>query len=114
MVTHQMNLSSIPFEKIISGKKIIESRLYDEKRKKINPGDRIEFTCSNDPKKQVMAEVQALYRYDNFEHLFSDFPPSYFGGPSKKFLVKEIEGFYSKEEQQKTGVIGIKIKKSKI
>lgn len=105
-----MNLSAVPFGKIISGKKIIESRLYDGKRRKIHPGDRIIFTCSDDTQKQVATEVQALYRYKNFESLFSDFPPSLFGGSSKQYLIREIEGFYSKDDQKKFGVVGIKIK----
>lgn len=105
-----MNLAAIPFGKISNGKKIIESRLYDEKRQQMHPGDRIVFTCNNNEQKQVTTEVQALYRYTNFKSLFSDFPPSFFGGSSKQYLIKEIEGFYSKHDQKKFGVVGIKIK----
>ena len=32
MITHQLKLATEPFEAIVSGKKTIESRLYDEKR----------------------------------------------------------------------------------
>jgi ASC-1-like (ASCH) protein len=53
--------------------------------------------------------VKALYRYNSFENLFSDFPPEYFGGDSKEFLLKEISRFYPKEEQEKYGVVGIRI-----
>ena len=104
-----MKLSKLPFEKITNGKKIIESRLYDEKRKKINVGDQIEFSCNDKPGKKVITKVKALYRYESFKYLFSDFPPEYFGSNSKDELIKEIETFYSKEEQKKYGVIGIKI-----
>lgn len=109
MTTHQMKLATDPFEKITSGEKIIESRLYDEKRQQINIGDQIEFSCSDDPTKKVLTKVKALYLYKSFEELFSDFPSKYFGGESKDELVKEIEMFYSKDEQMKCGVIGIKI-----
>ena len=109
MTTHTMKLSGLPFEKIINGKKIIESRLYDEKRQQINIGDQIEFYCNDEPKKRVTTKVKALYRYESFKDLFSDFPPEYFGSNSKDELIKEIETFYSKEEQKKYGVIGIKI-----
>ena len=109
MTTHQMKLAIVPFEKIVNGEKIIESRLYDEKRQQINPGDQIEFTCNDKPTKKVLTVVKALYRYVDFENLFSDFLSIYFGGTSKKELVKEIETFYSKEEQHKYGVIGFKI-----
>ncbi len=109
MTTHQMKLDIAPFEKIVNGEKNIESRLYDEKRQRIRPGDQIEFTCNDKPTKKVLTTVKALYRYADFESLFSDFPSTYFGGTSKEGLVKGIETFYSKEDQSKYGVVGIKI-----
>ena len=39
-----MKLHPAPFEMIKSGKKTIELRLYDEKRRKIKVGDEIIFT----------------------------------------------------------------------
>ncbi|MBI3335247.1 MAG: ASCH domain-containing protein [Candidatus Portnoybacteria bacterium] len=109
MTIHQMKLAIVPFEKIVDGEKIIESRLYDEKRQQINPGDQIEFTCNDKPTKKVLTTVRALYHYADFESLFSDFPSTYFGGTSKEELVKEIETFYSKEDQSRYGVVGIKM-----
>lgn len=109
MTIHKMKLSAGPFEKIASGKKIIESRLYDEKRQIINTGDQIEFTCNDKSDEKVITTVKALYRYGSFDDMFSDFPSQYFGGNSKEELIKEIETFYSKEEQKKYGVVGIKI-----
>ncbi len=106
---HRMKLSSAPFKKIVDGKKIIESRLYDEKRQKISVGDQIEFTCTDKLKKNTIAEVKSLYLYSNFENLFSDFPSTHFGGDSKEDLIEEIETFYSKKDQDKYGVVGIKI-----
>ncbi|MDP3902013.1 MAG: RNA-binding protein, partial [bacterium] len=75
MTTHTMKLSGLPFEKITNGRKIVESRLYDEKRRQINIGDQIEFSCNDEPKKKVITKVKALYRYESFKDLFSDFPP---------------------------------------
>lgn len=109
MIIHKMKLSTAPFEKIVSGNKVIESRLYDEKRQQINLRDQIEFVCNDDQSRKVIAIVKALYRYPTFENLFSDFSSLLFGGISKEELIGEIETFYSKEEQEKYGVIGIKI-----
>lgn len=109
MTIHKMKLSANPFEKIASGKKIIESRLYDEKRQLINIGDHIEFSRNDKPDEKVITIVKAFYRYATFEGLFSDFPSEYFGGNSKDELIKEIETFYPEEEQKKYGVVGIKI-----
>lgn len=109
MIIHKMKLATAPFEKIASGNKVIESRLYDEKRQQINLGDQIEFVCNDDQSRKVIVIVKALYLYPTFENLFSDFSPVLFGGTSKEELIKEIEVFYSKKEQKKYGVIGIKI-----
>ncbi|MFZ1735657.1 MAG: ASCH domain-containing protein [Candidatus Moraniibacteriota bacterium] len=113
MITHQMKLAKEPFEKITNGQKVIESRLFDEKRRLINIGDAIEFSQNDNPAETVKAKVKALYRYDSFENLFSDFPPEYFGGVSKEFLLEEIGRFYPKEDQRKYGVVGIKIELQK-
>jgi ASC-1-like (ASCH) protein len=109
-MTHQMKLNPGPFKKIKDGLKIIESRMYDEKRRNINIGDEIEFLCNTDPSQKILTRVEALYRYKIFDELFSDFPSKSFGGESKKDLLEEIEKFYPIEEQKKYGVIGIKIK----
>lgn len=109
MITHQMKLAVIPFEKIVDGTKTIESRLFDEKRQQIKLGDRIKFICKDNPTKKVTTIVKALYLYPDFISMFSDFSPTYFGGVSKEELLKEIETFYSKDEQVKYGVVGIKI-----
>ena len=52
MTTHQMKLAKAPFDKIAHGQKIIESRLFDEKRQLINIGDDIEFTQNDDQTRQ--------------------------------------------------------------
>lgn len=108
MTTYVLKLHQIPFEKIANGQKIIESRLFDEKRSIINIGDEIIFSQNENPSNTVKTKVIALYRYPSFERLFSDFPSSYFGGDSKEFLLDEISKFYSEEDQNKYGVIGIK------
>ncbi|MEA2088856.1 MAG: ASCH domain-containing protein [Patescibacteria group bacterium] len=110
MTTYKMKFAITPFEKIVSGNKIIESRLYDEKRRQISLGDQIEFSSNDNPDRKITTSVCALYLYPDFESLFSDFPPSYFGGDSREALFEEIENFYSKDKQAKFGVIGIKIK----
>lgn len=107
MISH---LNTRSFEKIASGKKIIESRLYDEKRRQINIGDQIDFICNDDSNKKLSTKVTALYRYRSFAELFSDFPAEYFGGGSKKELINKIVKIYSENDQKKYGVIGIKIK----
>jgi len=113
MTTHQMKLAASSFKKIISGDKIIESRLYDEKRQRIIVGDQIEFICRDEPRKKVLTKVKALYLYRSFKELFFDFPPEYFGGKLRNGLIQEIKKFYSKDEQKKYRVVGIRIELAK-
>ncbi|MEK7639615.1 MAG: ASCH domain-containing protein [Patescibacteria group bacterium] len=108
-----MKLTKVPFEKIKNEQKFIESRLYDEKRQQINIGDRIKFICNDNQAESIITRTKALYRYQSFNDLFSDFPPEYFGGSSKKSLIEEVRKFYPIEEEQQYGVIGIKLELEK-
>lgn len=108
---HQMKLAKVPFEKIKNGQKIIESRLFDEKRSRININDQIEFVQNENSENKIIVKVKALYRYASFGELFSDFPSAYFGGDSNNELLQEIHAFYSPEDENKFGVIGIRIEK---
>lgn len=108
--THLMKLQSEPFLNIVSGHKTIESRLFDEKRKLIKIGDIIEFKNEADLSESVKVEVLALLNYQTFDSLFADFPPDWFGLPNRADLITQIEKYYSKEDQKKYGVLGIKIK----
>ena len=106
-----MKLAQGPFEKIAAGKKNIESRLYDEKRKQINVGDFIEFSQNEDLSRKVKMKVRGLYLYKTFDELFSDFAPENFGGESKEGLLQEIHQFYSLDDENKFGVVGIRMEK---
>ena len=49
-MTHEMQLRQEPFECIVHAIKTIELRLYDEKRQRINIGDKIRFSRIDNPK----------------------------------------------------------------
>ena len=104
-----MKFSSEPFEKIAKGEKVIESRLFDEKRQQILLGDEIEFSENDSPDRKVKTRVKGLLRYKSFKDLFEDHTPSLFGGESKEILLNQIKQFYSDEDEQKYGVVGIRI-----
>ena len=110
MTTHQLKLATEPFNAIISGNKIIESRLYDAKRQKIQIGDRIIFTNRDNSEQTVTAEVVGLLRYATFRDLFSHNNPRKFGGDNVEWLENQISEFYSIEDQKIYGVIGIEFK----
>jgi len=108
MKSHSLKLASFPFEAIKSGKKIIESRLYDKKRRDIEIGNEIEFT-NRETGEKLVTNVIGLHRYQDFETMFERMEPAKFGGESKEWLLNQISEFYPKEEQEKFGVIGIEI-----
>ena len=107
---HQMKLATAPYKKIASGKKVIESRLFDNKRQRIAIGDRIIFTENDKPENSITTVVKGLLRYQSFEELFADHDPSLFGEESRDFLLDQIKLFYSDEEEQKYGVVGIRFR----
>ena len=69
-MVHRMNLQPEPFEKIAAGRKTIELRLLDEKRRQLQPGDLIEFTNTADGR-NVQAMVKALHRFGSFAQLYA-------------------------------------------
>ena len=107
MTTHHLKLHHEPFTAIVSGRKTIESRLYDEKRQKIQLGDRIMFTNSDGLSQTATVTVIGLLRYATFHNLFSHNDPQKFGGESVEELENQINEFYSAEDQQRYGVLGI-------
>lgn len=107
MPTHTLQLAAAPFQAIRTGNKSVESRLYDEKRQKIDVGDALVFINRAAPEQKVQAEVIGLLRYATFEELFTYNTPAKFGGQSTAWLLDQIQEFYSNEDQQKYGVLGI-------
>lgn len=107
MTTHQLTLATEPFNAITSGNKTIESRLYDEKRQKIQIGDQIIFTNQDNPSQTATVKVIGLLRYATFHDLFSHNDPRKFGGESIEWLENQINEFYSLHDQKQNGIIGI-------
>lgn len=107
MTTHTLQLATEPFQAIQSGNKTIESRLYDEKRQKIDIGDTLLFINREAPEQKIEAKVVGLLRYATFEDLFTHNVPAKFGGPSTIWLLNQIQEFYGIKDQREHGVLGI-------
>lgn len=105
-----MKLQPYSFDKIRDGKKIIEVRLFDEKRREIKLGDTIEFKREPEQTETVDTEVIGLLQYTSFEDLVNDFPADNFGHFDKDELLGTIYSFYKKEDALKFGVLGIRIR----
>lgn len=108
-MTHNMKLNDRPFEKIKNGSKTIELRLYDEKRRKINVGDTIRFQSGNS---KLTATVKELHLFRNFELLYAALPLDKCGYTADEISTASPDDmleYYSKEQIEKYGVVGIEI-----
>jgi len=106
-----MKLKPSPFEKIKSGEKTIELRLFDEKRKKIKEGDVIVFTNTLNGEK-LSATVTKLHNFDSFADLYQALPLLKCGYTAEDVDTahpSDMEQYYSSEEQKNYGVVGIEI-----
>ena len=106
-----MKLNNGPFKNIKNGTKTIELRLNDEKRQLLKIKDLIEFT-NRETLEQLLVEIENLYHYPSFEELYKHFDKVAMGyKEDEEADPKDMEDYYSKEEQEKYGVLGIEIKK---
>ena len=99
-------------ELILQGKKKIELRLYDEKRQALRLGDTIVFSELPHGREQIQVKVIALLLYPTFNALLRDLPLSLLGYSTDvdwRELAKSMYTHYTKEEELKDGVVGIRI-----
>ena len=77
-----------------------------EKRSKIKIGDQIEFSKLPDLQETLLVDVLDLYREDKFETLFRKLIDN---EDEIKRKTASMYQYYSPEEEQQYGVLGIKI-----
>ena len=108
---HKMKLNSAPFEMIKSGKKTIELRLYDEKRRKIKVGDEIIFT--NTVNGEILSRiVKDIHKFESFYELYKSLPLlkcGYTEDDIDNASPLDMEKYYSIDEQKNFGVVGIEL-----
>lgn len=110
---HYMSLHERPFEMIKNGKKTIELRLNDEKRRNIKINDKIIFTNSNDKDKKILVKVINLFVFNSFFELYRSLPLNKCGYTNKELKTAKSEDmlvYYSQGLQDEFGVIGIEIR----
>lgn len=108
-----MGLKKEPFTKITEGKKTVEVRLFDEKRRALRVGDIINFTCSELGKKRIIAKITALHKFDTFIELFSApemLKKAGWGDINEEQAAKNMYGYYTEEQEKLFGVLGIEFK----
>ena len=95
------------FLKIKEGSKTFELRLYDEKRRKIKMDDTIIFEnrLNNET---IKSKVIGLHIFKDFKELINNIDYKKCGFNNKDDYTM-MDKFYSKEDQDKYGVIAIEI-----
>ncbi len=107
-----MKLNSKYFEYMKNGTKRIEIRLNDEKRKNIKIGDEIIFQKEPELKEEIGTQIVNLIVKRNFNELIENLDVSEYSdeSESKEKFLKDLYSFYTKEQEEKYGVVGIQIK----
>lgn len=105
----EMKLRPDPFNRICSGEKTIEYRLHDEKRSLLNKGDYIRFTEMAAGERTVLVEVVDIFTAPSFVALkqrLQEIDLLVQGSFSPTGMRK----YYSIEDEEKYGVMGIRIR----
>lgn len=111
-----MKLNAWAFKQIANRTKKYEIRLYDEKRRDIEVGDKIVFSELPLLENKIEVNVLDLIIANNFEELFTEFDPVLAGwkkGESPRKCANDMSKYYPREDQEKYGVVAIKIKLDK-
>ena len=112
MKEHVMNLTPAPMQEIRTGNKTIELRLNDEKRKQISVGDTIKFINTEDSNDTLRVKVVDLFLFSSFAELCDNLPLLNCGYNEDNINTAspdDMEMYYSREKQNKYGVVGIEI-----
>ncbi len=112
MKEHIMNLNPSPMKKIREGRKTIELRLYDEKRRNISVGDTIIFFNTGNVNETLSVTVKNIFVYRSFAELYDDLPLLKCGYTADNIDTAspdDMELYYSKEKQSQYGVVGIEV-----
>lgn len=113
MSTFTMSLKNKYFDLISRGLKTYELRLYDDKRKNVRPGDKIEFftATTRSRRDSITVTVQEVIRGKSFRELFEKIPVKECGFSTVDEAVRIMQTIYSLESQGKIGVVAFKIQK---
>lgn len=110
-MVHQMGLYPNYFLAIKSGRKDIEIRLNDEKRKKIKTGDTIKFISVPDEEKTIKAKVKKLEQFGSFRELYENVSFERMGclGWSMDAMLEGTFDIYTKKQEEEFGALAITI-----
>nr|WP_285851446.1 ASCH domain-containing protein [Sporosarcina aquimarina] len=106
-----MGLFGEYFHAIKEGKKTVEVRLNDEKRRKIKVGDLIEFLKVPQQDEILRVQVLDLRSYDTFEKMYNDIPLKDFDCEcwTMKQMIDGTNEIYTPEQEKEWGTLAFMI-----
>ena len=109
---YEMRLNKLPFEQMVEGKKTVEVRLNDAKRKLIAIGDEILFSNRDNPNQTIVKKVVDLRLYNSFTDMANN-ENCVMAGFGRGYTVEEVvdcyHTYYSLEEENLFGVLAIEL-----
>lgn len=110
---HTMSLRPEPFQKIYSGDKTYELRLFDEKRRQVSIDDEIEFVSTENPNFYVRTKVVGLHKFQSFSELYETLPLLKCGYSEENVQYaspNDMRSYYSEEMEKEYGVLAMEVK----
>ncbi|MGN1371190.1 MAG: ASCH domain-containing protein [Candidatus Coprovivens sp.] len=97
------------FEIVKNKTKDIEVRVNDEKRRKLKIGDTLVFLKRPNDDEEIRAKVIGLEYYNYFDDLVENYDMEriYLSNYTKEEYLNEMKRFYTREDQEKYGVVAI-------
>lgn len=108
---HTIKVKEKYYNLIKNKEKIYEVRLYDNKRKQMKIGDIIKIFKEHKLVESLNAKIIDLVFFKSFEEMANALPSKQIGfdGWEINDIIKEYHKFYTAQEEQKLGVVAIKI-----
>lgn len=109
-----MKLDQKYYNYILNGTKEYEIRLNDEKRRLLKKGDFIKFQNVSNESDYFIAQVDDLLYFNNFLEVINSIDIKKLSDKNDTALklMNALNHFYSKESQEKYGVVAIKLNKN--
>ena len=109
---HHMHLRQKPFDQMDRGRKTLELRLWDEKRRRIRPGDVIRFESRADDTDTLYALVREIRVFPSFAELYRALPLTEIGyAPEEAHAASasDMDRYYPPEEQARWGAAALRL-----
>lgn len=109
---HSMGLYEAPFNSMKAGRKTVEVRLNDPKRRRIDVGDTIRFTKLPEDGETLTVEVMKLHTYPTFYAMYGDIPAKDMDAENRttEEMVESTYEIYTQQQEVEWGTLAIRIR----